>query len=306
LAFHRAYGIICVVWNRRRIAIWLILLPLAVLAAVLLSLPRFLNSADYKSFLIEQAEAQLGRKVELGQAHVEVFPYVRMSLDDVVIWERDGKTPFVSAQRLFVDLRIFPLLQRKVIAKRISLDHPKVIIKRGRNGKLNVSDLFSPNREGGMTLPMLVEQTTLADGQIEFQDAFQTATIRTVIFRRVTTSFQAGMRELNFKFFAATGGEGGTPESTLNLQGKVVRVPLEGAAPGGKAVGKVEAKNINMDQLMPFIPVQAGLGGLHATVEVISNYEYTWADTDRTLFLRTCAITARTSVASTRPEMVKS
>jgi uncharacterized protein involved in outer membrane biogenesis len=265
----------------------LILLPLAVLAAVVLSLPRFLNSADYKAFLIEQAESQLGRKVELGQAHVEVFPYVRVALDDVLIRDTDGRTPFVTAKRLFLDLRIFPLLRRKVIAKRILLDRPKVVIKRGGDGKLNVSDLFSPNREGGMTLPMLVEQTALADGQIEFQDAFHTDTVRTLTFRRVTTSFQAGARELNFKFFAAVGGESGqTPESTFNIRGQIVRVPIEGIVPGGKAQGTVEAKNVNLGQLTPFLPAQFVLSDLHATVDLTAAFEYKWAQADRTLSLK--------------------
>lgn len=289
------------VWNRRRIVVWLILLPLAVLTAVILSLPRILNNADYKAFLIEQAESQLGRKVELGQAHVEVFPYVRMALDDVRIWDPDGRTVFVNAKRLFLDLRIFPLLQRKVIAKRISLDQPKVVIKRGRDGKLNVSDLFSPNREGGMTLPLLVEHTALADGQIEFQDAFQTDTVRTLIFRRVTTSFQAGARELNFKFFAAMGGEPGQKaESTVNIQGQVVRVPIGGMVPGGKARGKVEAKNINLSEISLFLPPQFILEDLHPSISLTSAFEYTWGEADRALSLKDMQIvTAGTAVTGT-------
>src|SRR5207302_8959747 len=87
LAFCAPSGNIGPVWNLRRTVAWLVLLPLAILAALFLSLPLILNSADYQALLISQAQDQLGRKVEMKRAHVEVFPYVRMTLDDVVIRE---------------------------------------------------------------------------------------------------------------------------------------------------------------------------------------------------------------------------
>src|SRR2546422_11685578 len=85
--------------------------------SLILSLPLILNSADYQALLISQAQDQLGRKVEMKRAHVEVFPYVRMTLDDVVIREADGQDEFLSTEHLFIDLRIFPLLKRKEIGR---------------------------------------------------------------------------------------------------------------------------------------------------------------------------------------------
>ena len=84
-------------WNLRRKIAWLVLIPVAVLAAVIFSLPLLLNTADYQAFLVEQAEMQLGRKVSVKQASVEVFPYLRIALDDVVIKELDGTTQFLFA-----------------------------------------------------------------------------------------------------------------------------------------------------------------------------------------------------------------
>src|SRR2546422_8238037 len=40
--------------------------------SLILSLPLILNSADYQALLISQAQDQLGRKVEMKRAHVEV------------------------------------------------------------------------------------------------------------------------------------------------------------------------------------------------------------------------------------------
>ena len=54
----------------------------------------------------------------------------------------------MSADRLFVDLRIFPLLARKVVVKRVVLDRPILRITRGPDGKLNIADLFTSAQEG--------------------------------------------------------------------------------------------------------------------------------------------------------------
>src|SRR2546422_4572717 len=107
----------------------------------------------------------------MKRAHVEVFPYVRMTLDDVVIREVDGQDEFLSTEHLFIDLRVFPLLKRKVLAKRIALDMPKVKIKRGPDGKLNISDLFTATADTtSFTTPLLGEELSIADGEITFED----------------------------------------------------------------------------------------------------------------------------------------
>jgi len=112
--FVRVYGNMRHVSNLRRKLIWGVLLPLAVLAAAVISLPYWLNSLDYKALLILQAEEQLGRKVEIRQANVEVLPKVRVSLEGVSVKERDGQATFLTADRLFAEIRIFPLLTRKI------------------------------------------------------------------------------------------------------------------------------------------------------------------------------------------------
>ncbi len=134
-----------------------------------LSLPFILRSIDYRALLIWQLESQLNRKVELGKASVEFFPHVRITLKGITVREPNSSTPFMSADRLFVDLRIFPLLARKIVVKRVLLDRPMLRITRGLDGKLNIADLFT-SRQGAVTIPMLGEQTTIAEGRISFTE----------------------------------------------------------------------------------------------------------------------------------------
>ena len=264
-----------------RLLFWLGLALFGIFVVAVVSILVYLNNADYKPLLIEQAQSLLGRKVEVGDVHVELFPHVRMALDDVVIREADGQTPFLTAKRLFVDLRIFPLLHRKVLVKRFLLDHPWVVIKRGADGKLNISDFFAIDRGGEAVLPMLSGETTITEGQIVFQDAFNTETIRSLSLQRVTTTIMASGRELDFRLSAAVPFQ--KVEATVTVQGHVVRQPTSDAGPAGTAEGWVEAKGINLTQLAPYVKASELLAGLRGVVDLEGMYAYRWAQADRAL-----------------------
>jgi len=278
-------GNIGAVWNLRRKVAWLVLLPLALLAALLLSLPLILNSADYQALLVREAQAQLGRKVEMKQAHVDVFPHVRMALDDVVIREADGQQEFLSTEHLFLDLRIFPLLKRKVLAKRIALDMPKVKIKRGPDGKLNISDLFTATADTtGFTIPLLGEEVSIADGEITFEDTYGSAVPRTIAFRHVNTSIKRTGMHLGFRFFAAMPQEAG--DATITVTGEVARQAIEQAGAAGMATGLVEAKRVGLERLAPFLNDNVVLRGLQMPVDLAASYEYRWATGTRALDIK--------------------
>ncbi len=272
-------------WNLRRTVAWLVLLPLAILAALILSLPLILNSADYQALLISQAQDQLGRKVEMKRAHVEVFPYVRMALDDVVIREADGQDEFLSTEHLFIDLRIFPLLKRKVLAKRIALDMPKVKIKRGPDGKLNISDLFTATADTtSFTTPLLGEELSIADGEIAFEDTYGSALPRTVAFRHVNTTVKRTGMRLEYRFFAAMPQE--TGDATITVTGAVARQAIEQAGAGGRATGRVEAKRVSLARLASFLNDNVFLRGVQPPVDLSASYEYRWAKGERALDIK--------------------
>ncbi len=263
-------------WNPRRKLAWLVLVPLAVIAAGLFSLPLLLNTADYRALLVEQAELQLGRKVSVKGVSVEVFPYVRIALDDVVIKEPDGTTQFLFADHFFIDLRFFPLLQRKVQAKRILLDKPKLVIRRGASGLLNISDLFSQTAQpSDFATPMLGDEIAIADGEFVFEDSFGAEAARTVTLRHVTTTLKRAGVQLDFKFYAALPYE--QAESTFSVTGKVSREALLGARPGGKAVGRLEAKGANLSQLAAFLNDNPVLRRIAVPVDLAGAFEYRWA-----------------------------
>ncbi|MEK6548572.1 MAG: AsmA family protein, partial [Nitrospirota bacterium] len=272
-------------WNLRRKLAWLVLVPVAVIAAIVLSLPLILNTADYQALLVEQAEMQLGRKVSVKRAAVEVFPYVRIALDDVVIRELDGTTQFLFADHFFIDLRVFPLLQRKVLVKRILLDKPKMAIRRGAAGILNISDLFSQGAQpSDFTTPMLGDEISIADGEFVFEDSFGAEATRTVTLRHVTTTLKRAGTQLGFKFYAALPHE--NTEMTFTITGQVSREALMGARPGGKAAGRLEAKGVNLSRLAMFLNDNPILRSISTPIDLAGSFEYRWAKSDRALTIK--------------------
>jgi len=283
------------VWNVRRKIAWLVIIPLAILAALALSLPLILNSADYKALLIEQAEFQLGRTVEVGRAQVEVFPHVRITLEDVTIREPGSQETFVSAERLFLDLRVFPLLANKVVVKRIELNRPTVTIKRGAAGLLNVSDLFSKGAQpADFTTPMLGDELSLTDGECIFEDSFGVEMPRTITLQHVTTTVKRVGAHLNFTLAAALSHE--ETAMTFTVTGQAVRETRDGARPGGKATGQVEAKGVRLNQLAQFLNDAPLFRAVVVPVDLASAFDYQWATGDRALVLTDMRVTAAETV----------
>jgi hypothetical protein len=251
--------------------LWWIAVPLAAIAVLGLSLPFILRSIDYKALLAWQLENQLNRKVELGNAQVDFFPHVRIALEGIVVRDVNSPDPFMAADRLFVDLRIFPLLARKVMVKRVILNRPILRITRGPDGKLNISDLFT-SAQGAVTIPLLGQEITIVDGRISFTEMFRTDVIRTLTIEHLYTTVRSGPREITAKLSARIPHEKG--ESTISLNAKM---PAQATTEGKQAErgdGQLEARNLNLGQLAPFLESRSLVVGGHGIVDLTTGFEY--------------------------------
>ena len=278
----------------RKLFRWL-LVPLVIIAGLAFSLPFLLRNIDYTGVVVWQLETQLKRKVELANASVDFFPHVQIALRGVTIRERDGIAPFLSADRLLVDLRIFPLLARKVVLKRLRLDRPQLVVRRNEGGKLNVADLFASAPGGGFTIPMLGDEIIIAEGQITFEDAFQTDTVRTLMLRNLNTRFKSSTKEISIKL--ATVVPHDQRQSTVSLSAKAPRQPDSSGALRERAEGRLEAKSLNLAQLGPFLEKRSFPEGLHGIVDLTTGFEYHWAKQEDSLTLNELRlIVGRTAV----------
>src|SRR2546427_6765871 len=169
---------------------------------------------------------------------------------------------------------------------------PKVKIKRGPDGKLNISDLFAATADTtGFTTPLLGEEVSIADGEITFEDTYGSATPRTVSFRHVNATIKRTGVHLGYRFFAAMPQEDG--DATITVTGVVARQAIEEAGAGGRATGRGEAKRRGLARLAPLLNDNMGLRGGQTPVDVAASYQYRWATGPPALGINNPAATGR-------------
>lgn len=161
-------------WQRlRRPLRWLawtvaVLLTLAALSWA--ALP-----ALVRKIAIDQTQAQIGRKLEIGQISFNPFK-LALRASDITLYEADGKRPFFSTQGLLADLSSASLLRLAPVLDEIKLTTPQLHLVRldaDGIGHYNFSDILDrlaaqPKSEGQARFSLANVQ--LQDGAIHFED----------------------------------------------------------------------------------------------------------------------------------------
>ena len=153
---------------------------------LILLYPILSDPAHLKTLILQQVEAGIGRKIEVGEATLEFFPRPHLELSQVVIRDTDTSREFLKARRFDLILRSTPLLRMQVVVKSMRLEHPQIILRRDRAGQWN---FLAPGhmQTGGdaargnpLGLVMLIQETALTEGVVTVIDEFRPDGVRTV------------------------------------------------------------------------------------------------------------------------------
>jgi len=120
-------------------------LSLLAFLLVLLSLaPFFLNVEDYKQQIEQQVEDATGRHLKIGSLKASLFPWVGVSLHDVVLANRMGfgSEDFLKVKDLDVQVALLPLLSKRLEIKQFTLNAPEISLQRNARGETNWQDLL--------------------------------------------------------------------------------------------------------------------------------------------------------------------
>lgn len=172
------------------------LIFLAVVCALLVAAPFFIDANQYKSLIVDQAEKATGRHIEIGQLHASLFPWVGLRIEDVHIANPKGfaKGDLLQVKSLDVQVAFIPLLGGKYQIERFVLDTPKVQLNRAADGFNNWEDLLprdaalagdktaassgtaqAPVVEqqagGGILAALSAQSLHMNDGEVHFVDA---------------------------------------------------------------------------------------------------------------------------------------
>jgi len=126
-----------------------------VLAVVIVAAAVFLATFDvnrYRGAIQSQLEQSLGRKVTLGEMHLNLIP-VRIRVQNLAIADDPSfatKKPFVQAKHLHVTVRLIPLLSGNVEIESLVLQRPVVELIKSQQGLWNFSTLGEASQQGGL------------------------------------------------------------------------------------------------------------------------------------------------------------
>jgi AsmA protein len=126
----------------------------------------FVDTSVYKPPLERAASEALGMEVRVGgRLGIGFFPGLQVGLDDVRI--RNREIDIASAKEASLEIALLPLLHKEVRIRRIGLKHPRISIKRDRDGVFN----FEKRKEAkGTFLTLVLDNLSLSDGAFLYGD----------------------------------------------------------------------------------------------------------------------------------------
>ncbi|MDE3226468.1 MAG: AsmA-like C-terminal domain-containing protein [Nitrospirota bacterium] len=152
---------------------------LALVLLVVLAFQFFFDPEQFKALLIQQVEEQLGRNIEVSQARFSVFPRIRLELSDVVIRDLDPTRVFFKAKKFDLVLRSTPLLQLRVVIKRVHVEQPEVTLRRDQAGRWNFQSGAASAAVGDhgdrhpLALLLLIQEAQVLEGDVTVRDEFR-------------------------------------------------------------------------------------------------------------------------------------
>ena len=152
---------------------------IALIFFILFSITGFFILPPYvKRVATEKLTEQLGRRVSMDS--VSLNPYsLGVTINGFEIKEADGSTTFVSFKKLYVNLKVIPILRGRTVISEIKLEKPHIHLVRTDANTYNFSDIVGRfQTKSGAGAPEKPQKPFLysfsniqiIDGNLEFED----------------------------------------------------------------------------------------------------------------------------------------
>jgi len=275
-------------------------LAIVVVTGLLIFLFPFLSNPDrLTTFILQQVEVSIGRKIEVGEATLEFFPRPHLTLSQVVIRDADTSQVFLKANRFDLVLRSTPLLRMQVVVKRMHIERPHMTLRRDRAGHWNF--LAPGNEPAGsdstlgnpLGLVMLIQDTTLTEGVVTVIDEFRPDGLRTIELTDLDIAVMTQPQGPPMDIRIAGNLPVGLGTSSLSLTGTVTQAPAPTGQPDADRMpalqfqGALELSRMDIRHMMDFfgprpIPDQVhGVANLTSRIGLVpgmSGYDMVLSD----------------------------
>jgi hypothetical protein len=240
---------------------WLVLIVGGVVAVTVAITPVILPDL-VRRLAVAHIHATTGRPVGITAVDVQLLGG-RLTLRGLRVTERDRVTPFASAQRIDLRVRLPWLVLGRVWLRELTLIEPAVHVVRLPSGELNIAELIGASGGPRDPLDITVDRFSLQRGTVTLED-------RTVPEPRIWTSEQIAIEARNV--------------STRNDAGTAVGASITAGAPTSIEVTRLRLHPIHLEAratverldlslarfgLPPSTPVTVGRGRGSSTVSVV-------------------------------------
>ncbi len=274
---------------------------------VVLLLPILSDPDRLKTIILQQVEASLGRKIEVGEAKLELFPRPRMELSRVVIRDADSAQVFLKAKRFDLVLRSTPLLRMEVVVKRMHIDQPQVTLRRNQAGQWNflASGVAAPGSQvplgNPLGLVMMIQETAITDGLVTVIDEFRPDGLRTLELTNMDLAVATPTQGIPLDIRLSGKIPAGQGASSFSITGAVTRsnaainLPESSPGPAMPALqfqGAIDLLAVDLRQMMDFfgprpIPDRVhGIANLQSGIRLVpgvSGYDMVLSDMKATV-----------------------
>jgi len=200
------------------------LIALIIISAIALAL--FLPLDKIKEMAASQLSSMLHRQVKIEKASFNIFTGLKLEKLTISDAEKFNKRNFISADAIELHYDLWPLLQRKIVIKKIGLVKPEILIEKSAKGDFNFSDMIAPQKpsekkqqqQGKLPFELFINSFFIKNGKITYSDRATSSTSALNNFDLSISGFDLSMaKPVVFK-----------ASSDVLFQKKIVPIALSG------------------------------------------------------------------------------
>ncbi len=269
---------------RGRVLFWITAgLLIAMFAGSILLLRSIALPQRYRGLIESRVRGVTDREVRIGRASLRFLGGFGVEFEDLVIKDKDGKSDFIRAGGLILQMKLLPLLRRQLKWKSLIIEKPSVHLRRSREGDFNFSAKGKePILKGEKEYPHILRllssfaggEIRVRKGGIRFEDDFVAsgpvvAEVENLSLEFTSISldgpivFRAQARQPNSK----------GPDGRISIIGKLHPLPDSLELSKIRIAADVRAKNVNPLPFRPYYRAHIPAKGIEGFLAVNAHYE---------------------------------
>jgi len=150
----------------------IIIVLLILIIAVFIAIKSYLTPQNLRNIVAHMSSEALNHPVKIGSVQLHLGFKIGIRINDITLPNAKDFSPgqMLEIERTFLDLRLLPLLQRKIDIDRIELVNARIKLERNLEKKLNFAVLI-PEKFSGTNWTLSLTSIVLKKSEIQYHDS---------------------------------------------------------------------------------------------------------------------------------------